>query len=127
MFIIAGLFPDVKNWVLLHQLFQVPLSNAVEGHDGVFEIRIICVQYKPQNNVQVGIRQTLYGEYGAGVFDVLDQDIRCKNGFAPVLLKQRIIFRVAVFDVRDSFICDNDLCGLQMTKYRDKRCCIDIA
>ena len=67
MIIIAFLFFDVKNGVPLHELFQIFIANSIKCHNGIFKIRVICIQDQQDNDIQICVREFLYGKYRACV------------------------------------------------------------
>ena len=84
MLIIPRLFPAVKQPILLHQLFQVALPDAVKGHDRVLAVWPVCFHHQPYNDIQIGLRETLYCKDCSDMLFIHQQNIRLQDGFLTI-------------------------------------------
>ena len=102
--IIANLFPRVKQLVLLQKFFQVTFAEPVKCHDIILKSRFIGLQHKPYNNIQVRIRQFFHGKNCSNMLAVPNDQIRRKHSLPSILLKQKKILRMALFDVCNALV-----------------------
>ncbi len=79
---------------------------------------LVRFQRQPHDHIQVGFGQTPYSKNGSCVLDVLKDQVRRLNRAGAILLKQRVVLWMALLDMLDALIGDDDFSGLQCSKKR---------
>ena len=116
MLIIPCLFLFVKYRVPLQQFFQILFAQSVKRYDGIFVIRFIGIQGKPDDHIQIRFRQVSDNKYSIFMLFVFCDNVRVFYGLFSVSLKQLIIFRVTQSYVFQPFFRHNDLFRAQTVK-----------
>ena len=86
------------------EVFQVTFAEPVKCHDRILKSCFIGLQHKPYNNIQVRIRQFFHGKNCSNILAVPNDQIRRKHSLPSILLKQKKILRMALFDVCNALV-----------------------